>query len=55
VLEAFNDSAASSTRVLRIGLPDAFPKEYGSQETMFETFGQTPNDIVGAVRKALTS
>ena len=28
--------------MLRIGLPDAFPHKYGSQEELFEIYGLTP-------------
>ena len=54
VLEALNDTlGVVAPSVLRIGLPDAFPKEYGSQETMFETFGLTPVQIAKNVRDAV--
>ncbi len=34
----------------RIGLPDAFPDEYGSQDSMMETFGLQPTAIAEAIR-----
>jgi transketolase len=40
-------------RLKRLGLPDAFPQEYGSQETMFDSFGLTGAAVVGAVRDLL--
>jgi transketolase len=54
VLEALADGIAGPLpSVLRLGLPDSFPKEYGTQRTMFETFGLLPHQIADAVRKAL--
>ncbi len=37
----------------RIGIPDTFPKEYGSQDTMMETFGLQPPQIAEAIRSAV--
>lgn len=55
VLEALSEHATGEIpRVLRIGLPDAFPHEYGSQETMFDTFGLKGPQIAKTVRDALT-
>ena len=42
-------------KLKRIGLPDAFPTEYGSQETMMETFGLGAAHIADAVRAAVRS
>ena len=42
-------------RVVRIGLPDAFPHEYGSQETMFDTFGLKGPQIAQTVSNELAS
>jgi transketolase len=54
VLEALADGMADSLpRVVRLGLPDAFPNEYGSQETMLDSFGLTPAHIANAVLRAL--
>ncbi len=39
-------------RVLRLGLPDAFPKEYGSQDSMLENFGLKPDQVTEAIRRA---
>jgi transketolase len=54
VLETLADSLAGPMpKVVRLGLPDAFPHEYGSQETMFAAFGLQSPQIAGAVRQAL--
>ncbi len=42
-------------KVLRLGIPDAFPAEYGSQDSMLETFGLQPPAIADAVREAVSS
>ena len=55
VLETLADQASYPLpKVLRLGLPDLFPKEYGSQDTMFETFGLQPKQIAQSIRQALT-
>jgi transketolase len=36
----------------RIGLPDAFPRGYGSQDSMMETYGLQPPQIAETVRQA---
>ena len=54
VLETLADGLVGALpRVVRLGIPDAFPKEYGSQETMFESFGLKPSQIAAAIRQAL--
>jgi transketolase len=40
-------------RLLRLGIPDVFPHEYGSQDTMMDTFGLQPPQIAESIRKAL--
>ncbi len=56
VLEALSEGAAGDMpRVLRIGLPDAFPHEYGSQDTMFDTFGLKGPQIAKTVSNELAS
>ena len=56
VLEALSDGAAGGMpRVLRIGLPDAFPHEYGSQDTMFDTYGLKGPQIAKTVSNELAS
>jgi transketolase len=39
--------------VVRIGLPDAFPQKYGSQEELFELYGLTPVQIAARTVKSL--
>jgi transketolase len=39
--------------MLRIGLPDAFPQKYGSQEELFEIYGLTPGQIATRAIKSL--
>jgi transketolase len=39
--------------MLRIGLPDAFPQKYGSQEELFEIYGLTPAQIAASTVKSL--
>ena len=39
--------------MLRIGLPDAFPHKYGSQEELFEIYGLTPGQIATRAIKSL--
>ncbi|MDA8231404.1 MAG: transketolase [Magnetospirillum sp.] len=53
VLESLADeSPGPLPRVVRLGLPDAFPAEYGSQDSMLDTFGLQPAGITDAVRRA---
>jgi transketolase len=40
-------------RIKRLGLPDAFTTEYGSQDSLLETCGLGPSTILTAVREAL--
>ena len=40
-------------RLVRIGIPDQFPAEYGSQDSMMESFGLQPPEIAEAVKKAV--
>ena len=54
VAEVLADKFAGRPPALkRIGLPDAFPHEYGSQDSMVETFGLQPPAIAAAVKRAL--
>ena len=48
-----DDGGSALPRFRRLGLPDAFPKEYGSQDSMMETFGLQPPQIAEAVRTLL--
>jgi transketolase len=53
VSELLSDTLAGRAPALkRIGLPDAFPKGYGSQDTMMETYGLQPPQIAETVRQA---
>ena len=40
-------------RMRRLGIPDVFAKDYGSQEWLMESFGINAAQIADAVRKAL--
>jgi len=53
VLEVLVDAGVCLPKVVRLGIPDAFAKEYGSQDTMFETFGLKAEQIAERVRAAL--
>ena len=54
VLEAISSNISGlAPRVVRLGIPDAFAKEYGSQDTMLESFGLQPEGIANSVRLAL--
>jgi len=39
--------------IRRLGLPDIFPMEYGSQDSMLETFGLQAPSISDTIRRAL--
>lgn len=54
VLETLSD-AGLATPVLRLGIPDAFPHEYGSQDTMFDTYGLKGPQIAEAVGRELSA
>jgi len=56
VIELFADNLDNGgPRVLRLGIPDAFPAEYGSQDSMLETFGLQPPAIAESIRGAVSS
>lgn len=40
-------------RLLRLGIPDVFSKDYGSQDYLMNGFGLAPEAIAGAVRERL--
>ena len=44
VIEAFSDSGLDQ-KVIRLGIPDVFATEYGSQELLMTGFGLDPNTI----------
>lgn len=54
VAEVLMDSMEGTIpRLRRLGIPDVFPKSYGSQENMMATFGLTTHGIVATVRQAM--
>jgi transketolase len=54
VLECLNDcSLLASPRVLRLGIDDAFPTEYGTQDTQLDTLGLQPHGIASSIRRAV--
>ena len=46
VLESLNDNKSYENRVLRIGLQDKFPEQYGNQQTLQDALGLEENKIV---------
>ncbi len=46
VLESLNDNKNYENRVLRIGLQDKFPEQYGNQQTLQDALGLEENKIV---------
>ncbi len=44
---------SSLPALVRIGLPDAFPHEYGLQEELFEVYGLAPAQIAARVSKSM--
>ena len=50
VAEAFFDPAK---RFKRIGLPDLFPDEYGSQATLLEKYSITPDNVASVTMSLL--
>jgi transketolase len=44
---------ASLPALVRIGLPDAFPHQYGLQEELFEVYGLAPAQIAARVSKSM--
>jgi transketolase len=56
VLDLLADEMGSAMPVVRrLGLPDSFVKEYGSQDSLMETFGLQPPQIAESVRTAIES
>ena len=54
VLEVLHDSGMKNIpKVLRLGLPDHFAHEYGSQDTLMSTFRLDPEHLAGLVRHHL--
>lgn len=52
VLELLSDGGARLPRALRLGMPDAFPRHYGSQDDLLRDCGLMPDQIADTVRKA---
>jgi transketolase len=44
---------SSLPHLVRLALPDAFPRKYGTQNDHFEVFGLTPQQIAASAIKAL--
>lgn len=54
VLEACNELSRSSlTKVSRIGIPDQFPEQYGSQNSLLAHWGLTPQNLSSLMRSRL--
>lgn len=53
VVEHLADTRQTGVPVLRLALPDRFPTEYGSQDTMLETAGLQPPALATAIEDAL--
>ena len=55
ILETLNDSDAKGRpRVVRMGLPDVFAPEYGSQDSLLKTWGLDADSLVACVRNAMS-
>jgi len=50
ILESFSDYGIAK-KVLRIGIPDVFSNQYGSQDILLASFGLDPENIVRKVKK----
>jgi transketolase len=51
VLETLNNGRCSSMpRVVRLGIPSCFVEEYGSQDSVLESFGLSPDLIARSTR-----
>lgn len=53
ILEAFEDANCDRPRVLRLGIPDNPPHDYGTRENLLEQCGLLPAQIAAQVRNAL--
>ena len=53
VLESLSDYGIVK-KVVRLGIPDVFAEQYGSQDIIMEGFGLDPDNIVKTVKKHLT-
>ena len=53
VLETLaDDPLPRQPKILRLGIPDVFPAQYGSQDSMMESFGIQPEGITASVTAA---
>ncbi|MEO5344110.1 MAG: transketolase [Gammaproteobacteria bacterium SHHR-1] len=55
VVESLIDSGVTLPRVLRLGMPDRFSGEYGSQDSLLEAFGLQPEPIAASIRLAMAA
>ena len=54
VLEALNDGQfRTMPRVIRLGIPDQFVDEYGSQDSVLQSLGLSPELIARTTRDSL--
>ena len=54
VLEILNDAAMRQLpRILRFGIPDRFADEYGSQDSLLDSWGLEPESLANRVREVL--
>ena len=51
ILEGLSEGDSQKIHIRRIGLPDAFPKGYGSQEYLMEKYGISSKHIVDTILK----
>ena len=52
VIKSFSD-CETPKKVVRLGIPDVFAKQYGSQDIIMEGFGLAPDNIVKTVIRHL--
>ena len=56
VIELISDQfEGQPPKIKRIALPDEFPKQYGSQDSMMEHYGLQPSAIADTVRESVSS
>jgi transketolase len=53
VLETIADAGAAMPRLLRLGIPDVFTHNYGSQDALLKRYGLHPEGIAAQLRRAL--
>lgn len=53
VVEALLDAGATLPAVKRLGIPDQFTTQYGSQDILMEGFGLQPEPIAASIRTAM--